>query len=245
MKEPGISIVVPVYNEKPNILPTTQGVLEGLGEYASQTEILFVDDDSPDGTADEVVEVSATIPQVRLIQHGKKQGIGAAHHAGYRVAKGNYIMAIDADLSQSPSDLLRLKEKLDSGYDLVVGSRYVAGGKQIGKSLLRDLGSRGMNWIARYVLGIPLHDSTHTFRAFKKALYHSISSKLNQTGHPSFPTQFTFWAVQRGFRVTEVPVTLVERRSDRGESKISIRREVFPFLKLTLKLFLVRLRRVS
>jgi len=241
---PVLSVVVPVYNEKPNILPTAEGVLEAFGALASQTEVLFVDDTSPDGTAEEVVRVSRSLPQIRLVQHGKKEGMGAAHHAGYQAARGEYVMCIDADLSQSPSDLIRMKAKIDSGYDLVVGSRYVSGGKQIGKSFLRDWGSRGMNLMASFCLGIPIYDATHTFRVFKRSLYEAIASKLDQKGHPSFPIQFTFWAKQKGFRMTEIPITFVEREAGRGESKVSVRRELIPFLKLLLRLFVARWRHV-
>ena len=169
MTAPLISVIVPVYNEKPNIEPTARAVLDAFGDLSSDLEILFVDDNSPDHTADEVVRVSVSVPQVRLVQHGKKEGIGAAHRAGYEAAKGNYVMCIDADFSQSPLDLLKMKEKLDSGYDLVIGSRYMKGGEQVGKSFLRDAGSRGMNLICRYILGINLTDCTHTFRAFNKS----------------------------------------------------------------------------
>lgn len=243
MTPPMYSIVVPVYNEKSTILPTAKGILDALGDLAARTEILFVDDLSPDGTAEEIVRVSGIIPQVRLVQHGKKEGIGAAHHAGYIAARGDCIMCLDADLSQSPSDLLRMKEKYDSGFDLVIGSRYARGGKQIGKSFMRDCGSRGMNLIARYLLGIPLEDSTHTFRIFKKGLFNAVESKLDQKGHPSFPVQFTFWTVRQGFRVTEIPITFVERPCGGGKSKISVRREVWPFIKLVFRLLLVRISR--
>ena len=151
MTEPLISVVVPVYNEKPNIEPTAREVLAAFEQVASETEVLFVDDNSPDGTADEIIRLSGVMPQVRLVQHGKKEGIGAAHHAGYKAAKGEYVMCIDADLSQSPVDLFKMKEKLDDGYDLVIGSRYMAGGDQVGKSFVRDMGSRGMNFICRFL----------------------------------------------------------------------------------------------
>lgn len=235
-----ISVVVPVYNEKPNIEPTARAVLDAFGDLSAEMEIFFVDDNSPDGTADEVERVSGVMPQVKLVQHGKKEGIGAAHHAGYKVATGEYIMCIDADLSQSPHDLFKMKSKLDEGYDLVIGSRYMEGGEQVGKSAIRDIGSRGMNFICRFLLGIPLTDCTHTFRAFRKSLFNEVSSKLDQKGHPNFQVQFSFWAVKNGHRTTEIPIRFIEREDDRGQSKISVRKELPQFLKLVGRLIVQR-----
>jgi dolichol-phosphate mannosyltransferase len=175
------------------------------------------------------------------VQHGKKEGIGAAHHAGYHAAQGEYVMCIDSDLSQSPADLLRMKEVLDSGYDLVVGSRYMKQGKQIGKSVARDWGSKGMNWIARFLLGIPLADCTHTFRAFRISVHESVCPLLDEKGHPSFQIQFCFWAARRGFRITEIPVEFIERASERGKSKISVTHELPRFLALVGRLVFSRL----
>ena len=237
---PFISVVVPAYNENPNIEPTARAVLDAFGDLSDEMEILFVDDNSPDGTADEVERVSGIMPQVKLVQHGKKEGIGAAHHAGYKAATGEYIMCIDADLSQSPHDLFKMKGKLDEGSDLVIGSRYIEGGEQVGKSAIRDIGSRGMNFICRFFLAIPLTDCTHTFRAFRKSLFNEVSSELDQKGHPNFQVQFSFWTVKNGHRTTEIPIRFIERAEDRGQSKISVRKEIPQFLKLVGRLIVQR-----
>ena len=236
-----LSIIVPVYNEKQNIEPTAKGIIEVFKDYLDCTEILFVDDNSPDGTAEEVNRVATSIKQVKLIQHGKKEGLGAAHKAGYESAIGEYILCIDADLSQSPDDLLKIKNKLDEGYDLVIGSRYVDKGKQVGKSLLKDFGSRGMNLICSIFLGIGLKDCTHTFKGFRKNLFEELSTKLDQKGHPTFSVQFAFWVVHSGKRVVEIPIIFTERAEGRGSSKISIKEETIPFLRLVLRLFFTRI----
>lgn len=240
MTIPQMSVIVPVYNEKDNIGPTTAEIIGAFGELSSNIEILFVDDNSPDGTADEIIRLSGSVPQVRLVQHGKKEGIGAAHRAGYEAARGKYVMCIDADLSQSPADLLKMKEYLDNGYDLVIGSRYMEGGEQIGKTFLRDAGSRGMNFICRSVLGIPLTDCTHTFRAFNRDLFNKIASKLDQKGHPNFQVQFSFWTIKGRYRACEIPIRFTERDTGRGQSKLSVRKELPPFLKLVVRLVYCR-----
>ena len=149
---------------------------------------------------------------------------------------------MDADLSQSPADLVRFKHALDSGSDVVIGSRYLDGGAQSGKSLARDYGSRGMNIATHFLLGIPLTDATHTFRAFRREVFQKIGTCLNDKGHPGFQIQFIFFAIRYGFRVTEIPVQFVERRPDRGVSKLSIRREIPGFAKVIGRLLAARLR---
>jgi len=236
-----LSIIVPVYNEKLVIEKTSNKLLATFQEFHNQMEILFVDDNSPDGTAQEVLRVAERSPQVQLVQHGKKEGIGAAHRAGYESARGGYILCIDADLSQSPEDLLKIKNKLDEGYDLVIGSRYMANGKQFGKSPLRDIGSRGMNLLCRILLGIKLTDCTHTFRGFRAELFHEYKSFISSKGHPSFQVEFSFWIANNKKKMLELPIFFKEREDGLGESKISIEKEVPPFLKLLTKLFIKRL----
>ena len=241
MKKTSLSVIVPVYNEKQNIEPSVKGIIGAFKDYSDCIEVLFVDDNSPDGTAEEVNRVSASIKQVKLIQHGKKEGLGAAHKAGYESALGEYILCIDADLSQSPDDLLKIKNKLDEGYDLVIGSRYMDKGQQIEKTFLKDFGSRGMNVMCRLLLGIGLKDCTHTFKGFRKNLFEELSTKLDQKGHPTFPVQFAFWVVHSGKRVVEIPIIFTERAEGRGSSKISIKEETIPFLRLVLRLFFTRI----
>ena len=236
-----LSIIVPVYNEKTNVEPSSTKLLDEFSEFKDTLEILFVDDNSPDGTADEVNRLNQKFPQIRLIQNGKKEGIGAAHKAGYKASTGQYILCIDADLSQSPKDLLKIKNKLDDGYDLAIGSRYMNEGKQIGKSPLRDIGSRGMNLICRYILGIKLTDCTHTFRGFKRELFEEFSDNINSKGHPSFQVEFSFFICKSGKQITEIPIYFKERETGAGVSKISIQKEVPPFLKTILRLLKIRL----
>ena len=244
IKETKYSIVIPVYNEKNNIKPTTESILHSFNEIKSSLEILFVDDNSPDGTAEEVDKLSLKYPQVKLIQHGKKEGIGAAHLAGYKSTKGEYIFCMDADLSQSPNDLLLMKDELENGSDVVIGSRYISGGQQLGKSFFREIGSKGMNFICRFALGIKLTDCTHTFRAFKRKVFEHVEPKLDQKGHPNFQVQFSFWALRGNFKILEIPVIFNERNKVGGISKISVKKEAPSFLifigKLMFKRFFIR-----
>jgi len=235
-----VSIIVPVFNERRIIEITAQRIMAVFKNIDDDVELLFIDDNSPDGTAEEVIRVSKSIPEVRLIQHGKKEGIGAAHRAGYEAAVGKYILCIDADLSQTPEDLLKIKQKLDEGYDLVIGSRYMKDGKQLGKSPLRDIGSRGMNLLCRIFLGLKLTDGTHTFRGFKSNLYKKYSDRLSSKGHPDFQVEFSFWIQKGGNKILELPIHFKEREDSLGQSKIIIQKEAPRFLKLLVKLFIAR-----
>jgi dolichol-phosphate mannosyltransferase len=235
------SIVIPVYNEKLNIQPSIEQVVRHFGDLMRRTEILFVDDDSPDGTAEEILRMAQVFPNVvtRLVQHGRKEGIGAAHLAGYRAAKGRFIMCLDADLSQSASDLLRMKHSIDQGVDLVIGSRYMPQGEQRGKSWVRNVGSQGMNFLVRWLLNLPLKDTTHTFRMFRKEVFDKVEPHLTEKGHPNFQVQLSFWSHYYGFKIKEIPIIFTERKPEQGISKVSVQNEVLPFLKL-----LVSLRRI-
>jgi len=238
-----LSIIVPVYNERKNIEPTVTKIVDCFSNQLDRMEILFVDDDSPDGTAEEVLRISKSIEQVRLVKNGLKEGLGSAHKAGYEAAEGEYILTIDADFSQSPQDLLNIKNKIDEGYDLVIGSRYMRDGGQIGKSFLKDSGSRFINYVCRYLLGVKLKDCTHGCRGFRRDVFEKIKDKLDTKGHPSFVIQFAFWSYAYKMRCTEIPVSFKERPSGMGESKISIRKEVPPFLALTTRLVFTRIAR--
>ena len=123
--------------------------------------------------------------------------MGAAYRVGYEAAEGQYILGIDADLSQSPTDLVKMIVKLDNGDDMVIGSRYLPLAEMVGKSKLRELGSRSVNnMLTRYVLGIPMTDTTHTFRAFKREVFTSVADRINEKWHPNFQIQFTYLGKQ-------------------------------------------------
>ena len=151
-------------------------------------------------------------------------------------------MGMDADLSQAPEDFLKMREKILAEDDMVIGSRYIKGGEQIGKNLIKNLGSRCMNSIATLTLGIKLKDFTHTFRAFKRTMFKALDAELNERGHPAFQVQFTFWALRKGFKVSEIPIQFVEREANRGASKLSVKVEVTRYIKIISKLLMIRIK---
>lgn len=230
-----MSIVVPTYNEKGNIVPFVEQMLPVLGKLSDNFEIVFVDDSSPDGTGEVIRDLQKDNSNLVLVEREKKEGIGAAHMAGFEVAKGDILVTIDVDLSQDPKYLFDFKDKLDAGWDMVIGSRYIKGGGMENKTFISHVGSRFANIMSSLILGIKIRDASHTFRAFKREVYNKLRGKLKSKGHPSFEVEFTYMATKFGFKICEIPVIFHENRIS-GKSKINIRREFYRYMKCLLDL---------
>ena len=146
-KEAFVSIVLPTYDERENIGPLLSGIHAELQSMWS-FEVIVVDDGSPDGTADVVRSAAAECPSIRLVERPRKLGLGSAVAAGFSIAKGDYWVMMDADLSHRPQDLPILLEALANA-DIVVGSRYIPGGATQGWPLRRRLMSRAAGMLAQ------------------------------------------------------------------------------------------------
>lgn len=231
------SFIVPVFNEKQNIFPTIDEILK-FHKRPNEFEILFIDDNSPDGTAEEINKAHSKYPNVKLIQHGKKEGIGAALIHGCKFAKYDLIVFIDADLSQSPSFIPQMIKHIEYGCDMVIGSRYLKGSKKINQSAFRKYGSYIFNLFSKLILRIPVFDITHSFRVFKKDIFHFLENSITQKGHPSFLIEFTYLTVLNNFKIEEVPITFIDRDHSKGVSKLNIKKELINSLKLIFKLLL-------
>jgi dolichol-phosphate mannosyltransferase len=185
-------------------------------------ELLIVDDGSPDGTASVVRELAALYPgRVHLIEREGKLGIGKAYIAGFTWALDRdytHILEMDADFSHHPSTLPRLLQASRHA-DLVIGSRYIPGGRTVNWPQVRKLISRGGSLYARTVLGVPIRDLTGGFKCFRRHVLESIDfSSVSSTGY-AFQIELTWRAAQLGYHIVEVPITFAER--ERGESKMS------------------------
>ena len=161
-------IIVPTYNERENIAPLLQDILNLKQGY----HILVVDDNSPDGTGEVVQQIRQTNPEVHLLSRPGKQGLGRAYIAGFQWGLANgyeALVEMDADFSHRPEDLGPLLSKLKD-HDFAVGSRYVEGGRTVNWGLLRKIISRGGGIYSRLILGFPLKDWTGGFNAWKKSV---------------------------------------------------------------------------
>jgi dolichol-phosphate mannosyltransferase len=210
-------VVIPTYNEAGSI----QEVLERVLAADPRVEVLVVDDGSPDGTAALVGAIAAGEDRVHLLQRSAKQGLGAAYRAGFAwgLERGyDAMVEMDADLSHPPERLPALLEGLDRA-DLVIGSRYVRGGRTVNWSPLRKAISRGGNAYVRLALRLPVHDATAGYRAYRRQVLEALPVAAVESNGYCFQVEMAHRTWQEGFRVLEVPIVFTERAA--GVSKMS------------------------
>ena len=217
----GAWVVLPTYDEADNLPGIAAAILTAL----PAATLLVVDDASPDGTGRLADELAAADPRVQVLHRAGKQGLGRAYVAGFRVALARgarHIVQMDADWSHDPAVLPELLRPLVEGRaDLVIGSRYVAGGGVVDWGLGRRIVSRGGSLFARTMLGLPANDLTGGFKAWVAATLSSALSGDVHAGGYVFQIEMTHRAVQSGARVVETPITFRDRRV--GQSKMSRR----------------------
>lgn len=216
-------IIIPTYQEKENITKLLVVVEEELKKANYEFDLLVVDDNSPDGTADLVRGLMKENPRIRLLT-GNKKGLGAAYIRGmtYVLEKLNpeVIVEMDADFSHKPKDLPRLLAEVKKGADFVIGSRYTKGGKISGGwSFLRRLNSLWGNRFARYIAGMrEVSDCTAGFRAIRVGILKQIKlNELNISGY-SFQMRLLYEAHKLHAKIKEIPVEFVDRK--KGRTKI-------------------------
>jgi dolichol-phosphate mannosyltransferase len=216
---PRTLVVVPTYDERGTIAELVH-VLRALPDAPA---VLVVDDASPDGTSEVAEAIAATDPDVEVLHRHRKAGLGPAYRAGLRwgLDRGYEVLVeMDADLSHDPAELPRLLAALADA-DLVIGSRYVPGGGVERWPARRLLLSTAGNRYVRTVTGVPIHDATSGFRAFRRVVLTAIGIDSLRSDGYAFQVETALRAWRAGFAVTEVPIRFVERRE--GASKLSRR----------------------
>jgi dolichol-phosphate mannosyltransferase len=214
-------VIIPTYNEKENIAR----IIPVIFAYTDHAHILVVDDNSPDGTADEVEKMqSENNGRLYLLKRAGKQGLGTAYIAGFRWAleRGyDYIFEMDADFSHPPKDLPRLYEACVHGADVAVGSRYAKGGRVVHWPLSRILISYCASLYVRSITWISVKDTTAGFICYKKKVLETIDlDSIRFIGY-AFQIEMKYAAWKLGFRIVEVPIVFEDRKA--GESKMSTR----------------------
>lgn len=217
---PSICVVIPTYNERENL----QLLLPRLLALDLDLRIIVVDDASPDGTGELADRFAARhLGRVMTLHRQSKDGIGPAYRAGFAAAlatSSSLIGQMDADLSHDPDDLVNLVAATTEA-DLVLGSRYVAGGSTHGWPTFRKAISRFGGAYARIVLGVPVHDLTGGFKVYRRATLEGIDLTQVRSDGYVFQIETTYRALKRGFVVREVPVAFTDRVA--GKSKLSRR----------------------
>ena len=216
---PDVWVILPTYNEAENLERIVAAVLDQLPD---SRRVLIVDDNSPDGTgeiADRLAEHDAD--SVEVLHRRRKEGLGPAYLAGFRVALeggAQRIIEMDADFSHDPSYLPALIEATE-GADLAIGSRYVPGGGVTEWGPLRRFISRGGSAYARAALGLPVKDLTGGFKCFRRIVLETIDLDTIEARGYAFQVETTYRAIKEGFRVVEVPIVFKDRVD--GTSKMS------------------------
>ncbi len=229
-------IVVPTYNERDNVEQVAQQFLEPV-DFA---EILFVDDNSPDGTGDLLDEIAAGESRVSVMHRAGKLGLGTAYRDGFRWALErdyDFVLEMDADFSHNPSYLPDMIRLADEGADMVVGSRYVEGGGTVNWGLGRQFISRCGSLYARTILGVKLRDLTSGFICYRSGTLRGIDLDTVGSNGYSFQIEMKYRVLRDGMRVAELPIVFTDRRV--GQSKMS--RQIF--LEALLMVWKLRLSR--
>jgi len=232
--QPELSIVLPTYNEKENIVRLIPEIAKNLKKI--KYEIVVVDDNSPDGTAEAAEKMKKY--NVRVVKRDKKMGIGSAYKAGFDNAAGSIVITMDADLSHNPKYIPDLVKKIRESYDIVVGSRYVRGGGIVGWGWNRKAISRIANSITHFFLGVKISDVTSGYRAYRKELLERMPlDKIKSSGY-SYLLETIFYAVRYG-KISEVPIVFEDRKA--GASKLG-KKEYWRYLRTVARLFVRRIK---
>ncbi|HVB75709.1 MAG TPA: polyprenol monophosphomannose synthase [Ktedonobacteraceae bacterium] len=210
-------IIIPTYNEYDNLRP----LLQQISTYAPASDILIVDDNSPDGTGTLADEIHAENPQVNVLHRAGKMGLGTAYIAGFKYAveqKYDAAFEMDADFSHDPRYLPDFLREIEHA-DLVIGSRYIKGGGTPNWSIVRRFISGGGNIFARFMLGIPVHDCTAGYRCYRRAVLESINLDNIESQGYAFQVELAYRVFKHNFKIVETPIIFMDRRV--GKSKMS------------------------
>jgi dolichol-phosphate mannosyltransferase len=210
-------IIIPTYNESENL----PALLESTFSYVPQTDILIVDDNSPDGTGELADKIALNDKRVRVLHRTGKLGLGTAYVAGFKYAVAqNYDAAfeMDADFSHDPKYLPAFLAAIENA-DLVIGSRYVPGGSTPNWSFSRRLISSCGNIFARFLLGMSTRDCTAGYRCYRRTVLENINLDTIESQGYGFQVELAYRVMKQGFRIVETPIVFMDRRV--GKSKMS------------------------
>jgi dolichol-phosphate mannosyltransferase len=220
-------VIIPTYNEIENVEQMTRKVMS----LAKDFHILFVDDNSPDGTAEKIIELQQEFSgRIFLEQRSGKLGLGTAYIHGFKWAIAHsyeYIFEMDCDFSHNPDDLIRLYDACSNGADLSIGSRYCKGGKVSNWPWDRILMSYFASVYVRLILWISIKDTTAGFKCYRR----KVLEKINLDGVTfkgyAFQICMKYAAVRHGFKIVEVPITFIDRQYGNSKMSTGIFKEAF------------------
>lgn len=240
-------VIIPTYNEKENI----ENILRKVLTYPKGFDVLVVDDNSPDGTADIVKRIQAEFPeQLHILQRTKKNGLGTAYIAGFTWAlqqKYEYVFEMDADFSHNPDDLIHLYNACaEQGAHVAIGSRYIQGVNVVNWPMNRILLSYFASMYVRWVTCMVIRDSTAGFVCYKRSVLETINLNTIKFKGYAFQIEMKFKAWKHGFILKEVPIIFTDRKE--GTSKMSkaiIKEAVFGVMQLTIQSWFTTYNKIS
>ncbi len=225
MKNP--LVIIPTYNEKENVVNMIQTVMN----LSMAFDILFVDDGTPDGTAQLIQEQQSVYPnRIHLLQRTGKLGLGTAYIAAFRWAiaeKYDYICEMDCDFSHTPQDLVRLVEACQQGADMSVGSRYTKGGGVVDWPLKRRIMSRGAGIYVNLILSLGVQDATAGFVCYKRQVLETLDLADIQFIGYAFQIEMKYKTKRKGFTIREVPIVFKDRILGKSKMSLNIFNEAF------------------
>ncbi|MCK5582619.1 MAG: polyprenol monophosphomannose synthase, partial [Elusimicrobiales bacterium] len=226
-----IFVIIATFNEIANI----ERLLKKVLEITLPIEIVVIDDNSPDGTGKLVDKLKENEKRLHIVHREKKLGLGTAHIAGFKYSmekNADLILTMDADFSHDPSYIPAIIEQ-SKNFDIIIGSRYVDGGKALNSPLSRKLLSRCANLFAKTMIGLKARDCTAGFRCYKTAIFKSINLDEVFSNGYSFLIEILYKLQNHGFSVKEIPITFTDR--ELGMSKIS-KNEIIKAIETVIKL---------
>lgn len=227
-------IIIPTYNEMENARAIAAAVFQACPDL----HVLFVDDNSPDGTGDIVNEMAVSDSRIHTLHQQDKRGLGRAYIAGFKWALERdytHIFEMDADFSHNPAEIPKFLSAAKNA-DLVLGSRYLNGIRIINWPLSRLILSQSAGTYVRMITGTPFSDPTGGYKCFRREVLEAIDLERIKSNGYSFQIEMTYTAWRLGFRIVEVPIIFEDRRS--GHSKMNsaiIREALWMVMKLRLR----------
>lgn len=236
-----VATITPTYNERENIRILIPKVIASFKESSIDGEMIIVDDNSPDGTGKLAEELASESDMVEVLNRPSKMGLGSAYREGFRYAlsKGfNGMIEMDADLSHNPACIPEFVRKLEGGFDLIIGSRYIPGGEIPKWSCFRRIVSSSTNRTARFLLRLNPKDVTSGYRAYSSYALEKISLQSIKSDGYAFQVEMVLRCQRAGLKICEIPIAFVDR--EQGESKLS-GKEMWRFLKSITRMTFTRL----
>jgi dolichol-phosphate mannosyltransferase len=211
-------VCIPTYNEKENV----ENIITAVLDQGEDIEVLIIDDNSPDGTAEIVERLRKNDPRIHIIKRPGKMGLGTAYIDGFNYGLSlpqiGFLMEMDADFSHDPKYLKDFKEAIKDN-DLVIGSRYINGISIVNWPITRLLLSYFASIYVRYITGMPVKDPTGGFKCFRREVLEWLDlSKIKSNGY-GFQIEMDFYVWRGGFRICEIPILFIDRRA--GKSKMN------------------------